>query len=58
MKIRLYFDEDAMDSDLIDTLRARSVDLETVFEAGMVGREDRAVDVRHKRKPRRIQLKH
>ncbi len=37
-KIRLYLDEDVMDSDLIDALRARAVDLTTVCEAGMEGR--------------------
>jgi hypothetical protein len=29
-----------MDSDLIDALRARGVDLETAYEAGMIERED------------------
>ena len=41
MKIRLYLDEDAMDDDLVDALRARSVDVETAFEAGMIERDDR-----------------
>jgi hypothetical protein len=40
VKPRLYLDEDVMDGDLVDALRARRVDLETVYEAGMVGRED------------------
>ena len=40
MKIRLYLDEDAMDGDLIDALRARGVDLETAYEAGMVKHQD------------------
>ncbi len=29
-----------MDSDLVDALRARSVDLRTAYEAGMIQRED------------------
>lgn len=41
MKIRFYFDEDAMDADLVEALRARGVDLETAYEAGMLEREDR-----------------
>jgi hypothetical protein len=40
MRIRLYLDEDAMDDDLIEALRARSVDLTTVREAQMLGRSD------------------
>jgi DNA-binding transcriptional MerR regulator len=40
VNIRLYLDEDVMDASLIDALRARGVDLETVFEAGMAGGED------------------
>ena len=40
MKLRLYFDEDAMDADLTAALRARRVDLQTAFEAGMMERED------------------
>ena len=40
MKIRLYLDEDAMDSDLVEALRVRGVDVETVYEAGMVNRPD------------------
>jgi hypothetical protein len=40
MKIRLYFDEDAMDDDLVAALRARGVDVETAYEAGMIERED------------------
>ena len=41
MKTRLYFDEDAMDADLVDALRARGVDVQTAYEAGMRQREDR-----------------
>jgi DNA-binding transcriptional MerR regulator len=40
VKIRLYLDEDALDGDLIEALRARGVDLETAYEAGMIERED------------------
>ena len=38
VKIRLYLDEDVMDSDLSDGLRARAVAVTTVCEAGMEGR--------------------
>ncbi len=38
--IRLYFDEDIMDNDLVDALRARGIDVKIVSEAGMAGRED------------------
>ena len=41
MKIRLYLDEDAMDHDLAEALRARRVDVETAEEAAMRGPEDR-----------------
>jgi hypothetical protein len=41
VRIRFYFDEDAMDADLVDALRARGVDVETAYEAGMLEREDR-----------------
>lgn len=40
MNLRLYFDVDAADADLIAALRARGVDLETAHEAGMIERED------------------
>ena len=40
MNIQLYLDEDAMDDDLVDALRARGVDVKTVYEAGMSERED------------------
>ena len=40
--IRLYLDEDAMSRALMQGLRARGVDVTTVFEAGMVGRSDEA----------------
>ena len=38
--IRLYFDEDAMDQDLVQALRARGVDVMTPLETGGAGRED------------------
>lgn len=40
MRIRLYFDEDAMDEDLVEALRARGIDIQTAFEAEMIERED------------------
>jgi len=40
MRIRWYVDEDAMDSDLVDALRLRGVDILTVVEAVMRGRDD------------------
>jgi len=36
MKIRLYFDEDTMDSDLIHALRIRGVDVTSALEQRMV----------------------
>jgi hypothetical protein len=36
----LYLDEDAMDSDLVNALRLRGIDVLTVREAGMVGKPD------------------
>lgn len=39
-QVRLLMDEDAMHSGLVSGLRARNVDLRTVFEAGLVGRDD------------------
>ena len=41
MTLRLYLDEDAMDADLVDALRARGVDVQTAHEAGMRNRPDR-----------------
>jgi hypothetical protein len=32
MRIRLYFDEDAMDSDLVRALRVRGLEVITAFE--------------------------
>lgn len=40
-KILIYFDEDSQDSDLVQALRLREVDIVTSAEAGMNGREDR-----------------
>jgi len=38
--IRLYIDEDAMDKDLVQALRARGVDVMTALDAGMIERSD------------------
>ncbi|MBX2999402.1 MAG: DUF5615 family PIN-like protein [Caldilineaceae bacterium] len=38
--IKLYLDEDAQRTDLIQALRARQVNLETASEAGLLGRVD------------------
>ena len=40
MRIALYLDEDSQDSDLVQALRLREVDVLTATEAGMNGRED------------------
>ena len=40
MTIRLYIDEDSMDKDLVQALRARGVDVITALDAGMVERGD------------------
>ncbi len=40
MRIRWYADEDAMDSDLVDALRRRGVDVVTANNANMVGHDD------------------
>ena len=39
MKIRLYMDEDAMDQVLVKALRARSIDVLTALDAGMIERD-------------------
>ena len=39
-RIRLYFDEDAMQHALVVALRARRVDVLTASDRGMVGRSD------------------
>lgn len=38
--IRIYIDEDAMDSDLVAALRSRGVAVLTASDAGMVGKSD------------------
>ena len=40
MTIRLYFDEDTMDADLVHALRIRGVDVTTALEQKMIQRED------------------
>lgn len=40
--IKLYLDEDSQRTDLIQALRARRVDVETVSEAHMLGQSDAA----------------
>jgi hypothetical protein len=40
MIIRLYLDEDTMDRELIRALRARGIDVESVFEADRMGYSD------------------
>ena len=37
---KIYFDEDAMDTDLVAALRSRGVAVVTVLEAGRVGKSD------------------
>lgn len=39
-KILLYIDEDSMDQDFVNALRARSVDVLTVADAGMLHKSD------------------
>jgi len=40
MQIRLYLDEDAMDSDLVRALRLRGVDVTTALDAGLISSAD------------------
>lgn len=40
MTIRLYFDEDSMDKDLVRALRVRGVNVLTALEADMIERPD------------------
>jgi Domain of unknown function (DUF5615) len=40
MKIRLYLDEDAMDSDLVHALRIHGVDVTTALAEGMIQHHD------------------
>jgi hypothetical protein len=39
-RIRLYFDEDAMQNALVVALRARHIDVLTASDCGMVGRSE------------------
>ena len=43
MKIRLYLDEDAMDSDLVHALRMHGVDVTTALDEGLIERYDSAM---------------
>jgi len=40
MQIRLYLDEDAMDSDLVHALRLRGIDVTTALDAGRTSSAD------------------
>jgi uncharacterized protein with PIN domain len=40
MQIRLYLDEDAMDSDLVRALRLRGVDVMTALDLGLTSSAD------------------
>lgn len=40
MTIQLYFDEDSVRKSLVESLRARGLDVTTAYEAGMIGRDD------------------
>lgn len=40
MQVRLYFDEDAMDSDLVRALRVRGVDVFTALDSGLITSSD------------------
>ena len=40
MQIRLYIDEDAMARGLVNGLRARGVDVTTVYDEGLSGQSD------------------
>ena len=42
MQIRLYLDEDAMDSDLVGALRLRGIDVTTALDAGLTSSADEA----------------
>ncbi len=42
MRIRLYLDEDAMDSDLVRALRLRDVDVTTALDLGLTNSPDEA----------------
>jgi hypothetical protein len=38
--LKIYFDEDAMDSDLVAALRSRGVEAVTALDAGLIGKTD------------------
>ena len=40
MLIKLYFDEDAMDSDVVQALRLRGVDVMTAHDLGLINSRD------------------
>ena len=40
MQVRLYFDEDAMDSDVVRALRLRGVDVITAQDSGLINSPD------------------
>jgi len=40
MRIKLYFDEDAMDSDVVRALRLRGIDVTTANDVGLIGSPD------------------
>src|SRR2546427_816096 len=40
MRIRLYFDEDAMDSDVVRALRLRDVEVTTAYDFALIGSSD------------------
>ena len=40
MLVRLYFDADAMDNDVVDALRWRGADVETALESGLKDASD------------------
>jgi TRAP-type mannitol/chloroaromatic compound transport system substrate-binding protein len=39
-RIKIYIDEDAMDSDLVAALRSRGITVITALDAGLVGKSD------------------
>src|SRR5882762_8016865 len=41
MRIRFYFDEDAMDSDVVRALRLRGVDVKTAHDLELIGSSDK-----------------
>jgi len=40
MRIKLYFDEDAMDSDVVRALRLRGIEVTTANDVGLIGSPD------------------